>query len=448
MSNILLGQVFYGRGPDGYGILGVSPAGRPIVAMVADLCRTVGTPDRPGENPSFLLEKRTGSSVVMIRACRGSPDSTGRATVFFHALVTDMEMLQAENLDAFVLADAGAFSTTCPGRNPPDLSIPVPKPRPSRSNGPRSLEFPATVSSEHPLDALVRRELGPDVLKYDWATFSYNPLPGFDLCVLSAYSPHKGDGIQYTFDETEIHRLSGEEKKSAQSNGISTISPVRRIRKPTGVFLVSLAANAVLLLALLLSGDKTGRGNVVADPPQELTEDEAKARWSEKWKKEWKESLPPLSLMTEEEAKAKWESKWRLQWETALPASPPPMTEEEAKAKWESKWKLQWEESTPAEESAKTKWGEKWKNEWRATLENEWRTAMKNRFEETLTKNCGDPLPLQFDQADSVFTKTIRDAQDEPEDPIQKAKWRMFRTCKACSEFIVTNFYKVPTNSN
>jgi len=60
--------------------------------------------------------------------------------------------------------------------------------------------MPATISAERPLDELVRQELGAKSLDLNWATFTFNPLSDFDLCVLSAYSPRKGTGIQYAFD--------------------------------------------------------------------------------------------------------------------------------------------------------------------------------------------------------------------------------------------------------
>ena len=74
MSKQLIGQIFYGRDSNGYGVLGVSPAGRPFIGAVAAICRAVGSPDRPGDVRPFLLSKREGAAVLMIRACRGAAD--------------------------------------------------------------------------------------------------------------------------------------------------------------------------------------------------------------------------------------------------------------------------------------------------------------------------------------------------------------------------------------
>ena len=432
MENFHLGQVFYGRGPDGYNVLGASPAGRPFVGAVANLCKMVGSPDHPGTIPSFLLSKREGNSVMMVRACRGVPDSTRRATVFFHALVAEAEALRAEDLDAFVLADAGAFSSTCPGREPPDLSLPVPKPRPGRTDGPRSIEFPATISSERPLNDFVRRELGADVLGKDWSTFSYNPLPGFDLCVLSACSPHKGDGTRYVYDEAGIRRIPDCEKSPARTPVLSPMASIRKVLKSPGALYASLAANAILLLALLAGGGKSGKGAVVPDPPRELTEDEAKARWSEKWEDEWKKSLPPPPAeMTEEEAKAKWEPKWKLQWEADLPPPPAKMTEGEAKAKWEPKWKLQWEADLPpppakmTEDEAKENWEEDWKKVWEESL--------RNDFKEELSDVDWN---VKFDDDDGPFTKSVREYKSELKDGKLEKKWKIYQSSKKCFDFL------------
>ena len=217
MSN--LSQIFYGRAPDGYGVLGSSPAGRPFIGAVAALCRAVGSPDRPGDVRPFLLSKREGSAVLMIRACRGAADPTGRATIFFHALIADEASLRAAGLDAFTLANAGVFAESCPSREPPDLPFPNAKQREATPIEGRGIDMPATISSERPLDELVQQELGEKLLDLNWATFTFNPLLDFDLCVLSSYSPRKGTGTLYAFDDAGLHRLSPKTAQRKPRNG-------------------------------------------------------------------------------------------------------------------------------------------------------------------------------------------------------------------------------------
>ncbi len=413
-----LGQVFYGRGPDGYGVLGVSPAGRPFIGSVASLCRAVGSPDRPGEIPTFLLGKREGDAAIMIRACRGAADPTGRATVFFHALVADAISLRSAGLDAFAFAENGTFASACPSRELPDLVFPDVRSQPSVQPPARSLELPATISSDRPLDALVRRELGTESLDKNWATFSYNPLPGFDLCVLSSYSPRTGGGTEYAFDGAGVRRLSPEPTSGRQT---AFASPAERNspKRSNLPLVISLAANVALALALVAGGgkggtDKPGETSAVV----EMSESDARAKWEEQWKSEWEKALPPpASAMTEDEAKATWEAQWKSEWEKALPPPTPDMTEDKARAKWEESWR------------------------------GEWTRELRADFEKTLRASGGE-WPVRIDHPDSPFTPNIRSALAEPNDDKQAVKWRIYRSCRACSDFIQTHSLCPPVNQN
>ena len=339
-----IGQIFYGRAPDGYGVLGASPAGRAFLGAVAALCRAVGSPDRPGDVRPFLLSKREGTAVLMIRACRGAADPTGRATIFFHALIADSADLRAAGLDAFALANAGAFAESCPSREPPDLPFPNARHHQVAPAEGRGIGLPATISSERPLDELVRQELGAKSLDLNWATFTFNPLPDFDLCVLSSYSPRKGTGTQYAFDDAGLHRLSFETaRKRPENEGTPAVRPLKQ-RSSLPLFL-SLAVNAVLVFALLLRGGNGDGGKPEEQPTGiEMTESLAREKWEAKWKSEWEKSLPQTSpAMTEADAKAKWAAQWKSEWEKSLPPMPSAMTEAEAKAKWEAQWATEWE---------------------------------------------------------------------------------------------------------
>ena len=340
-----LGQVFYGRDSNGYGVLGSSPSGRPFIGAVVALCRAVGSPDRPGDVRPFLLTKREGAAVLMIRACRGAADPTGRATIFFHGLIADEASLRTAGLDAFALANAGVFVESCPSREPPDLPFPSAEQHEAMPTGDRGIDMPATISSERPLDELVRQELGKKSLGLNWATFTFNPLPDFDICVLSSYSPRKGTGTQYAFDDAGLHRLSPEAAQRNPENrgSIPTGRPFKQ-RSSLPLFL-SLVANVVLVFAFLFHGGNGDGGRQEEKPIGiEMTESAARDKWERKWKTEWEKSLTTTSsTMTEDEAKAKWEAKWKAGWEKSLPPTPPAMTEHEAKAKWEAQWKSDWE---------------------------------------------------------------------------------------------------------
>lgn len=286
MSNI--GQIFYGRAPDGYDVLDASPAGRPFIGAVAAICRTVGSPDRPGDVRPFLICKRDGDAVLMIRACRGAADPTGRATIFFHALIADAAALRTVGLDAFALANAGLFAESCPSRELSDLTFPNVNHHQVASAEGRGIDLPATISSERPLDEFVRQELGAKSLDLNWATFTFNPLPDFDLCVLSSYSPRKGTGTQYAFDNSGLHRLSTEtaQRKSATEGALSSESSFRQ--KSSLPLIISLAVNVVLVFAFLFrAGNSDGGKPEEIQRGIEMTENEAKEKWEAQWKTEW-----------------------------------------------------------------------------------------------------------------------------------------------------------------
>lgn len=434
MKKLSLGQIFYGRGPAGYGVLGASPTGRPFLGAVASLCRAVGSPDRPGEIPTFLLGKREGNAAIMIRACRGAADPTGRATIFFHALVADAASLRSAGIDPFAFAENGTFASVCPSHELPDLVFPDMRTQPSVQTSVRSLELPATISSDRPLDALVRRELGAEALDKNWATFSYNPLPGFDLCVLSSYSPRTGGGTQYAFDGAGVHRLSSETTSDRKAEAASTAgqNPPKRSLLP---LIVSLTVNMVLVLALLARGGKGEAGKPVETPPVgEMTESDARAKWESQWKSEWEKTLPPSTpAMTEEEAKATWEARWKSEWEKSLPqAAPAIMTEEEAKATWEAQWKSEWEKSLPpsapdmTEDEAREKWAKRWRDEWTRTL--------RSNFEKTLRASRG-VWPIDY-AVNSQLASAMKSGDEPPEDEKLIPQWKLYQSSKVCSDFI------------
>ena len=378
-----LGQIFYGRDRDGYGVLGVSPAGRSFVGAVVALCRAVGSPDRPGDVRPFLICKREGDAVLMIRACRGAADPTGRATIFFHALIADTASLRAAGLDAFSLAKAGVFAESCPSREPPDLPFPNAKQHQVAPAEGRGIDMPATISSERPLDEFVRQELGAKSLDLNWATFTFNPLPDFDLCVLSSYSPRKGTGTQYAFDNSGLHRLSAEtaQGKSATEGALSSESSFRQ--KSSLPLIISLAVNVLFVFAFLFRAGNSDGGKPEEKPTGiEMTESAAREKWEAKWKSEWEKSLPPMpSVTTEAKAKEKWEAPWRKEWTQTL----------------------------------------------------------RMDFEKAI-RDSGGEWPIHFDNANSPFLPIVRSADTEPEDEKLAQKWRIYRSCKTCFDFIQTHF--------
>lgn len=291
-----LAQIFYGRSRDGYGILGTSPSGRPFVGFVAQLCRAVGSPDRPGDIRPFLMSKREGSHIIMIRVCRGAADPTGRLTLFFHALVAPLEALSSANLDAFVLAEKGMFLSALP-ESLEDVEVPASTGKLDSSPS-GVLCYPAFISSGHPLDLEVRRTLGRETLSRSWATYSYRSLEGFDLCVHSSYASSPTHGNKYTFENGAFVP----EKEPI------VVPPMPQPQKPSCaksssgysfMLKASLFVNVVLVVGLVaLFALYTGKGNgnqspqaQKPTPPPEMTKDAAFAKWGSDWEAEFRHKL-------------------------------------------------------------------------------------------------------------------------------------------------------------
>lgn len=302
---VQLGQIFYGRSRDGYGILGASPSGRPFVGFVVALCRAVGSPDRPGDIQPFLISKCEGSSVIMIRACRGDADPTGRSTLFFHTLVAPVEVLSSANLDAFVLAEKGVFLSTL-SKSVEDIEVAASTGQ-SGSLPSGELRFPAFVSSDRPLDAAVRRALGRETLARNWATYSYRPLDGFDLCIHSSYASSATSGNRYTFENGRFVAVDGPRvmpptpppQKLAQTK-VSLGSSL--------MLKVSLLVNAILVVGLIVVlALYNGNGND-GQPPQVLLPSQADKSDSQK----------TTSVMTKKEAFEKWGKDWEADFRHCL----------------------------------------------------------------------------------------------------------------------------------
>lgn len=187
--NLSLEQVFYGRGSHGYGILGASPGARPFVPRVETLCGAVGTPGGDYGGEPFLLSVPEGDHIIMICGRRGAPDSMGRGTLFFHALVAEKKALAVAKADAFSLFEQGAFADKMPSGFIDPLSFEVKSGRDgftSRPSGGRIVDasLPCFVRVPRPAPDAVRAFVGNRANDLAWATFAFQSLDGFDVQVL------------------------------------------------------------------------------------------------------------------------------------------------------------------------------------------------------------------------------------------------------------------------
>ena len=177
-------QLFYGRGERGYGMLGVSPGGRAFAPRVESLCGAVGTPGSDYGGEPFLLSAPEGEHVIMLCGRRGAPDSMGRSTLFFQALVASKAEMARVKADVFSLFLHGAFADKMQTGDIGALTIDVKADRVSAPISRLDVSLPCVFRSEKPLPDSVCATVGERANDLSWATFSFQPLSGFDVQVL------------------------------------------------------------------------------------------------------------------------------------------------------------------------------------------------------------------------------------------------------------------------
>ena len=184
-------QIFYGRGMNGYGILGASPAGSSYAARVESLCGAVGTPGVDYGGEPFLMSVPEGDCVIMVCGRRGDPDSMGRSTLFFHALIAEREAMADAKTDAFSLFSQGLFADKVPTGGIASLCIDIKTARAaiSQSESFANVTAPCVIRSEKPLLDIVRATVGGSSLELSWATLAFQPMRGFDVQVLPSRVP-------------------------------------------------------------------------------------------------------------------------------------------------------------------------------------------------------------------------------------------------------------------
>lgn len=212
-------QIFYGRGPDGYAILGSSVPSCGLTDQVLELCQSIGTPgfEREDDNQPFLLQKVCGANVLMVCGRNGEPDSLGRKTLFFHVVAVPLAYAKEQNLSAADLYRADVFSPKCRDGK---LSARVIDHVKGASNlRSCSFRFPAVFSCRRANNLALVKLLDGKLVGTNWATMSWKALPNFDWfgldssCHLSGvsaeYSVYDGDG--------KLLRESGETRTAEKS---------------------------------------------------------------------------------------------------------------------------------------------------------------------------------------------------------------------------------------
>ena len=115
----------------------------------------------------------------------GAPDSMGRATLFFHALVAAKSTMSDAKADAFSLFSQGVFADKMTKGEIDALTVEVQL----AAHKPQLGQFvdatiPFVIRSDRPMPDLVRATVGDKSLDESWTTFAFQAMANVDVQVL------------------------------------------------------------------------------------------------------------------------------------------------------------------------------------------------------------------------------------------------------------------------
>lgn len=202
-------QIFYGRGADGYAILGSSVPSCGLTDQVLELCQSVGTPgfEREDDNQPFLLQKVCGVNVLMVCGRNGEPDSLGRKTLFFHAVVVPRAYAKEQSLSAADLYRADVFSTKC--RDGKLSALVIDHVKGASDSHSCGFKFPAVFSCRRVNNLALVKLLDGKLIGTNWATMCWKALPGFDWFGLDSSCHFSGVSAEYAVYDGDGKLLRG-----------------------------------------------------------------------------------------------------------------------------------------------------------------------------------------------------------------------------------------------
>ena len=276
-GKLCLDQAFYGSGSTGYGVLATSLADPSLARSAVNACLAIGQAPGSGLAKPVLLSRILGDRIVMARICNGARDSSGRNTMFVHALVASAQEVRAVNASAFSLADIGAFCDGLPDSPGKPLVVDVASSPAAASQ--EKLALPAAIVTPEPDETLMRRVVRGKENMLSWSTFAFDDMPGYDVICLSPLASTPAGRAIY---DAELRLVRGAIAMEPPPETVSAahveepVRPPRRTSVPTegasvrnkgnGLlipFLVSIALNVALLVAFALprgEGSASGTG--------------------------------------------------------------------------------------------------------------------------------------------------------------------------------------------
>ena len=171
-------QVFYGRGPQGYAVLGDSGCSYELVAHAEMLCQQHGTPDAALRNP-FLFQHISCGRIYMGCGMAGQKDGLGRSTLFFHVLIGEAESFRSAGLSAVDFFRHGLFAKVQEDRKLEALDVNVQGLQIERGNSTCPIDLPAVVMFKGDDSIKVLDLIGGMRTQVNWTTYSWNTSNSF-----------------------------------------------------------------------------------------------------------------------------------------------------------------------------------------------------------------------------------------------------------------------------
>lgn len=279
-DKILIDQVFYSSGSLGYGILATSLAETSFAQAVVNACLAVGQIPGAGLAKPVLLSRVLGDQIVMARLCNGVKDSSGRNTLFIHALVGTVQEVRSAHISTFSLEDAGVFCDKASEASSRPIMVDAHESVPPRAALPQvPLDFPAAIETPEPDPALMRRIVSGKENVLSWATFAYDDMPGYDVICLSPLASTPAGRNIYNTELKLVRGVTVRRNASApasprvdeKSSCLPRQSPMptKGAREGRNVLLIpmllSVAINVVLLAVLTFKQTESATRETVID---------------------------------------------------------------------------------------------------------------------------------------------------------------------------------------
>ena len=223
---MILEQVFYGRGPQGYAVLGDSGCPLDLMEHAEALCQQHGTPDVDSMSrlQPFLFQHCSCGHVYMGCGMAGRKDDLGRETLFFHVLIGNAEEFVKAGVCAADLFRLGLFASG-QGQGAMKLGkVEVDECELKRQDvvSRCALELPAVVLCKSESNRQVLKLIGDAVSKVGWTSCSWNASGNFEVVGMPSLISLDSAPAQFNvYDENGklLRKRAGQDRLAGEGGG-------------------------------------------------------------------------------------------------------------------------------------------------------------------------------------------------------------------------------------